>query len=389
MRPSPAEFIVSRATLEDLSARLASARLPPDDATDWDAGASPAYMRELLAYWRDRFNWREQEAALNSLRHFRTEIDGTMLHYIHERGPGSQPLPLILTHGYPDSFVRFLKLIPLLTDPASHGADERDAFDVVVPSLPGYGYSNATANAGAIFHVGDLWHELMTKVLGYKRFGAHGGDWGSIVTEQLGRGHSGSVVGMHLTDVPFSHSLQRPKRVSAAEARYLDAIVQFQKREAAYATIQGSRPYSLAAGLNDSPAGLAAWVVDKFQRWSDCDGHLENCFTKDELLTNVTIYWATQTIGSSFLPYYGMQHASARRWIMKAARARLGASQTPAGFALFPKDFVSAPLRWAQRFFNVERWAEMPRGGHFAAMEVPHLLAEEIRAFFRPLRPSH
>jgi pimeloyl-ACP methyl ester carboxylesterase len=389
MPANPAEFVVSHETLEDLAVRLASTRLPPDNASGWDAGVSPTYMHELLDYWRDEFDWRKQEAALNSLHHCRVEISGNVLHYIHERGRGPNALPLVLTHGYPDSFVRFLKLIPMLTDPAAHGGDESDAFDVVVPSLPGYGYSKGSMKDDEIFHVGDLWNELMTKVLGYKRYGAHGGDWGSIITEQLGRSHSGSVVGIHLTDVPFSHTFQRPRRIHAAEARYLRSIEEFQQQEGAYALIQGTRPMTLADSLNDSPAGLAAWLVDKFQRWSDCDGDVENRFTKDELLTNATIYWATQSIGTSFLPYFGIMHAGAPRWIIEMAKAKLGSSQTPAAFALFPKDLSHPPLRWAKRFFNVVRWSEMPRGGHFAAMEEPELLAADLRAFFRPLRRTH
>ncbi len=383
------EVHVPQATLDDLRERLIRTRLPPkDDAADWDAGMSPAYLNELVSYWRSQYDWRAHEAHINRFSHFRAKVEGTTLHFLHERGRGDDPLPIVLTHGYPDSFLRFLKLIPRLTDPAAHGGDPRDAFDVVVPSLPGYAFSDGSDKAGATFDVGDLWHRLMTDALGYQRFGAHGGDWGSTVTEHLARSHSESVVGIHLTDVPFWHAFQKPTDPSPAEEKFLARIEQFQTHEGAYAMIQGTRPQTLADGLNDSPAGLAAWIVEKFQRWSDCEGEVEKRFTKDELLTQVMIYWATETIGSSFLPYYDLVHAGATRWIFEKAKEWLGSSKVPAGFALFPKDLGHPPREWAQRFFNVQRWTEMSRGGHFAAMEEPEMLAEDIRAFFRPLRRS-
>jgi microsomal epoxide hydrolase len=295
-------------------------------------------------------------------------------------------LPIVLTHGFPDSFLRFLRLIPLLTDPEAHGGDPRDAFDVVVPSLPGYAFSDRPDKAGNLFNIGNLWHQLMTRELGYEQFGAHGGDWGSTVTEHLARSHAASVVGVHLTDVPFWHAFQKPGDSSPAEQEFLGTNERHQMQEGAYAMIQGTRPETLAHSLNDSPAGLAAWIVEKFERWSDCDGRIETRFAKDELLTNIMIYWATGTIGSSFLPYSDVTHASVATWMIEKAKAWVGSTQVPAGFALFPKDLPHPPREWAQRFFNVQRWTEMARGGHFAAMEEPELLAEDIREFFRPLR---
>jgi microsomal epoxide hydrolase len=227
----------------------------------------------------------------------------------------------------------------------------------------------------------------MTKELGYPLFGAHGGDWGSTVTEHLARSHSASVLGIHLTDVPFWHAFRQPDDASPAEREFLKRNQDFQMGEGAYAMIQGTRPQTLADGLNDSPAGLAAWLVEKFQRWSDCDGDVERRFSKDELLTNVMIYWVTESIGSSFLPYYDLVNAGAPRWILEKAKEWLASTAVPAGFALFPKDIGHPPRSWAERFFNVQRWAELPRGGHFAAFEEPELLAREIREFFRPLRP--
>lgn len=382
----PFRIEVSNELLDDLAARLRSARLPADDANDWSAGTNPTYLRELLEYWRDGFNWRAQEALLNRFSHFQGEVDGTRLHFIHEKGRGPRPLPLILTHGFPDSFWRFHKLIPLLTDPAAHGADPADAFDVVVPSLPGYAFSQARASKGGLFGFGDLWHTLMTKELGYSRFGAHGGDWGSTVTEHLSRSHASSVLAIHLTDVPFWHIFQKPHDLSAAERHFLDALERWQKERGAYAMIQSSRPRTAAVGLNDSPIGLAAWLVEKFQEWSDCGNDLEASYSKDELLTNIMIYWCTGTIESSFQPYHDIASAGALRWMQEAAKAWIGSGDTPAAFALFPADISSAPREWAQRFFNVQRWTTMPRGGHFAALEAPEDLARDLREFFRAFR---
>jgi microsomal epoxide hydrolase len=388
MAVQPFELKITQATLDDLQKRLARTRLPPhEQATTWDAGMSPAYLAELLEYWKSGYDFREQEAQINRFAHFRADVLGTTLHFIHQRGAGPAPLPLVLTHGYPDSFLRFQKLIPRLTDPAAYGADPRDSFDVVVPSLPGYGFSDKPRKAGGTFEIGTLWHELMTKQLGYPLFGAHGGDWGSTVSEHLARSHSASVLGIHLTDVPFWHAFRQPDDASLAEQEFLQRNQDFQMGEGAYAMIQGTRPQTLADSLNDSPAGLAAWLVEKFQRWSDCDGDVERRFSKDELLTNVMIYWVSESIGSSFLPYYDLVNAGAPRWILEKAKEWLASPAVPAGFALFPKDIGHPPRRWAERFFNVQRWVELPRGGHFAAFEEPELLARELREFFRPLRP--
>jgi pimeloyl-ACP methyl ester carboxylesterase len=345
-------------------------------------------LRRLLKHWQTGFDWRAQEAAINRFSHFSAPVGGLDIHFIHERGRGTAPLPLILTHGYPDSFLRFAKLIPLLTDPGAHGADPADAFDVVVPSLPGFGFSQQPASDGTTFQVGDLWHELMTEQLGYTRFAAHGGDWGSTITEHLARSHAKSLVGIHLTDVPFWHTFQKPDDLSPAEEKQLAATSDFMLKQGAYAMIQGTRPLTLAQGLMDSPAGLAAWLVEKFQSLSDCNGDVETRFSLDELLSNVMVYWCTGSIGSAFLPYYDFTQAGAMRWILETAKGWVGHSHVPTAIALFPKDSTHAPREWAQRFFNVTRYTELPRGGHFAAFEEPELLAEDLRAFFRPLRGS-
>lgn len=259
----------------------------------------------------------------------------------------------------------------------------------VVPDLPGYGFSDRPTKHGTIFHVNDLWARLMTDKLGYGRFGAHGGDWGSTVTEQLARSHPSAVVAIHLTDVPFGHIFQKPDDPSPAEKKFFDHNDKWLPKEGAYAMLQPSKPQSLAHGLNDSPAGLAAWIVEKFRAWSDCDGEIESRFTKDELLTQAMIYWATESISTSFLPYYDYANAGALTWIQECAKNWIGSSKVPAAFALFPKDISQPPRKWAERFFNVQRWTEMPRGGHFAAMEEPALLAADICAWFRTFRDGY
>lgn len=381
------EIHVDESVLADLATRLAATRLAPEQGPPgWDAGASPVYLRELLDYWRHGYDWRAQEARLNGFVQYLADVNGAQIHFLHERGTGPRPLPLILTHGFPDSFTRFLKIIPLLTDPAKHGGDRGDSFDVVVPSLPWCGFSQEHRHAGGLFSVNQTWHELMTKVMGYERYGAHGGDWGSTITEHLARSHAKSLIGIHLTDVPFWHALAKHEDLAPVEREYLASVQQFQQRQGAYALIQGRKPQTLADALNDSPLGLAAWLTEKFQRWSDCNGDFEKHFSKDEMLTNTMIYWATGTIGGAFMPYCDVLHAGAPRWIAEAVKQKLGSDQVPAGFALFPKDLSHPPREWAQRFFNVRRWTEFPHGGHFAAMEQPEALAQDIRDFFRPLR---
>jgi microsomal epoxide hydrolase len=381
------EIHVGDDVLDDLANRLARTRWIDEIADGgWDHGASVDYFRTLVAYWHDGFDWRAAERAMNGFAQFTATVGKRTLHFIHERGRGTSVLPIVLTHGFPDSVFRFRKLIPMLTDPERFDGDPADAFDVVAPSLPGYAFSDPPDDDGKFFHTGDLWRELMVDVLGYERFAAHGGDWGSTVTELLSRDHSDAVVGIHLTDVPFFHAFRPPSDPSHAEKKYLDAIAKFGQSEGAYAMIQGASPQALALGLNDSPVGLAAWIIEKFRRWSDCDGDVEMRFTKDELLANVMLYWVTGTINTSFAPYYDFAQAGAMTWIEQGVKQWVGSKSVPAGFAMFPKDLSHPPREWAERFFNVQRWTEMPSGGHFAALEEPERLAHEIREFFRPLR---
>ena len=384
---TPFTINVTQDVLSDVQLRLQNTRWSYQvEGTKWDAGTDLNYVRELVAYWQDGYDWCKQEAALNEFAHFKSVVDEIGIHFIYERGKGPNPFPLILTHGYPDSFYRFAKIIPMLTDPASYGGRAEDAFDVVVPDLPGYGFSDRPPEIGGVFRVNDFWAQLMTEILGYQRFGAHGGDWGSTITEQLARSHADSVVAIHLTDVPFGHIMQKPDDPSPAEKKLFKHNEEWLQKEGAYALIQSSKPQSLAQGSNDSPAGLAAWLVEKFRAWSDCGGDIETRFTKDDLLTHIMIYWATESIGPSFLTYDDFANAGALTWIKEGVKKWAGSSKVPAAFALFPADISRPPREWAERFFNVQRWTEMPRGGHFAATEEPALLAEDIRAWFRPFR---
>jgi pimeloyl-ACP methyl ester carboxylesterase len=383
----PFKVEIPDGVLNDLQHRLSKTRWPCEvEGIGWDAGTDIRYLKDLVAYWQTGYDWRKSETALNQFPHFTTEVDGTVIHFIHERGNGANPFPLILTHGYPDSFFRFAKIIPMLTDPASFGGRAEDSFDVVVPSLPGFGFSGKPKKVGALFQVNDIWAHLMTKNLGYERFGAHGGDWGGTVTEQLARSHPNSVAAIHLTDVPFGHLFQKPDDPSPEEKDFFKHSEQWIQKEGAYALIQSTKPHSLAPAMSDSPSGLAAWIVEKFRGWSDCNGSLESRFTRDELLTNIMIYWVTDSIGSSFMPYYDRANAGALTWMKEGIKDWVGSSKVPAAFALFPKDISHPPREWAERFFSVQRWTEMPAGGHFAALEEPQALAEDMREWFRKFR---
>lgn len=321
---------------------------------------------------------------MNAFAHFRATIDGCGVHFIHERGKGPSSLPLVVTHGWPGSFAEMLKLIPLLTDPAAHGGSGTDAFDVVVPSLPGYGFSDRPAAPGVTTtRIAELWARLMTEVLGYSRFGAHGGDIGAGVSRVLGLDYAERTVGVHVTYptgaaiLPPDLAAERP--FSDAERAFLEAARAWSEEEGAYSQLHRTKPQTLAYALNDSPVGLASWIVEKFRAWSDCGGDLERSFTKDELLTSVTLYWVTQTIGPSMRLYYETRRAPRR--LRPGERI-----EVPCAVALFPKEISRPPREYVERTHNVVRWTEMPRGGHFPALEEPELLAEDIRAFFRPLR---
>lgn len=383
----PFRIDVPQPVLDDMARRLASFRPPPSpEPPGWEDGMNLTVLSELVAYWRDGYDWRAQEAALNRLPQFQAPVGDVTMHFVRAEGRGPAPFPLLLAHGWPDGFNRFAKLIPLLVDPGAHGGDPVDAFTVVAPSLPGYGFSTRARHASGENRFGTLCHKLMTDVLGFTRYGAHGGDIGSMVCEQLAHDHAGAVAGVHMTDVPLGHAQAPPTDVSPAEARYLAVVKRFRAEGGGYMHIQGTKPWTPAAALNDSPAGLLAWTVEKFQAWSDCGDDPRRSYTPDELITNAMLYWVTETIGTSFLAYRDFTKPGLVQAAIDGVKALLSSRGAPAGFALFPKDIATAPREWAERFFDVHRWTEMPAGGHFAAMEQPDLLAADIRAFFRPLR---
>jgi microsomal epoxide hydrolase len=380
MEITPFHVNVSQEILDDLAMRLKSTRWPDEiPNSGWDYGTNRAYIKGLLDYWGSEFNWRVQENAINGFPNFRANIDGLNIHFIHERGKGPNPLPIIITHGWPSSFYEMLKIIPFLTDPASHGGESEDSFDVVVPSLPGYGFSDRPHRPGMTNRtIADLWAEVMSD-LGYDRFGAYGGDIGAGVTAWLGLLHPKQVVGIHVTSVREPYLGEGVPPLSEAEKAYVALQERWNDDENGYGHIQSTRPQTLAYGLNDSPAGLAAWIVEKFRAWSDCDGDVEKRFTKDELLTNITIYWVTQTINSSVRLYY--EHKHNPRPFKKGERIEI-----PCGVALTKEEVDHAPREWAERTYNIQHWTELPSGGHFVASEEPKLLAEDIRSFFRRLR---
>ncbi len=371
------------AGLEDLRVRLRATRWPDTPAeAGWSLGTDLAYLRELVAYWADEFDWPAQEAMLARQPRVRVAVGGLGIHCVHVRAvaPAGPVLPLVLSHGWPDCFWRYTKVIGLLTDPGAHGADPADAFDVVVPDIPGYGYSDRPAGRALdSIAVAGLWAELMG-VLGYERFGAAGGDIGSHVSRYLALDHPDRVLAVHRTDAGLPIFTGDPEELSAEERAWLRSAAAWGATEGAYAAMHRTKPQTAAVGLTDSPAGLAAWIVEKIRAWSDCDGDIERRFTRDEILTNVTIYWLTETIGSSMRMY----HANAA--IAPAQHARR--VEVPSGFSLFAGDVVRPPRAWLERTANVVRVTEPAHGGHFAPFEEPEVYAEELRAFFRPYRPT-
>lgn len=361
----------------------------------WDEGTDAVFLADLVTFWRDEFDWRAQERALNQFAHFRAGLDGAALHFVHERGRGPRPLPLILTHGWPSTFYELLPLVPLLTDPASHGGNAADSFDVVIPSLPGYPFSDPLDGPGSANHIPGRWDQLMRDVLGYQRYGAHGGDIGAMVTNRLAWEYPAHLVGIHVA-LAAEPSLAPPAPpLSQAERAMLAERAAAQETDGAYAHLQRTRPQTLAYALTDSPAGLAAWILDKWQAWSDCGGNLETCFTKDDLLTTVMLFWVTRTICTSFQVY--------RDWALgtgSQSQAWRGHNHMAPGVErpLPPGQLITVPAamnlrearhprEWAERSYSdLRRFTTLPRGGHFAAREQPELLAADIRAFFNPLR---
>jgi pimeloyl-ACP methyl ester carboxylesterase len=382
MRPFTIQ--IDKETLSDLNDRLVRTRWPDEvEGASWDYGTNLEYLRELTEYWRKEFDWKKQERLLNQFPQYLVEIDGLEIHFVHVRGTGPNPFPMVITHGWPGTIFEMYKIIGPLTDPARYGADPADAFDVVIPSLPGFGFSGRPAYRGPTF-ADRLWRKLMVEVLGYHYFGAHGGDIGARVTSALGRFHGDVVTAIHIgsVDLDWPHPLPDDSELSDAERDYLSRVKRWEKNEGAYIEIQATRPQTLAYGLNDSPVGLAAWIVEKFRAWSDCNGDIGSRFTKDELLTNIMIYWLTQTICSSVRRYFEARHNPTPNPLKPGERI-----ETPTGIAMFPgeKDLL-VPREWAERCYNIKRWTDLPRGGHFPALEEPELLVDDLRAFFKEFR---
>ncbi|HXL18628.1 MAG TPA: epoxide hydrolase [Streptosporangiaceae bacterium] len=378
----PFTISVSDEVIADLRARISNTRWPEKSpATPWEQGTDLLYLQDLLAYWADGFAWRTQEDWLNSFHHFRADIDGIGIHFVHERAVSGEGIPLVLTHGWPSCFAEYLPLVPLLTNPAAHGI-AGPGCDVVIPSLPGYGFTERPDRTGVTSrYTADLWHRLMHG-LGYRHYGAQGGDFGAAVTTFMALDNPDPMLGIHLSNLDVAPYLGRESRpLSQSEQAYLAQYERWREDDRGYGAIQSTRPQTVGYGLNDSPAGLAAWLIEKWRAWSDSGGNLDATFSRDFLLTVVTLYWVSQTITSSMRDY------ADNRWL-----AALGPGDritVPTAIAVFANQLVDdgrPPREWAERLYNVRRWSPMRKGGHFAPAEQPELLARDIAAFFGDLR---
>jgi len=380
----PFQINITEQELADLKQRLAMTRFPDQiPETAWDYGTDTAWLRELITYWQNDFDWREQERQLNQFDQFLTRIDGVDIHFIHQRSPHPDATPLLITHGWPGSFVEFRNLIEPLTNPELYGGNAEDAFHVIVPSLPGFGFSGKPDVRG--YSPERIAHTLaaLMERLSYEKYGAQGGDWGAIINRILASRYSERLIGLHsnfvLANPPADAAVAAA--VPAQELARSEARQAYMANEVAYQQIQGTKPQTLGVGLNDSPAGLAGWITEKFHGWSDMDsgvaGRPESRISKDDMLTNISIYWFTQSITSSSRIYFENRNA--------AAAEPIGFITVPTAGAIFPAEIYLTPRAWAEAHYNIVRWTEMPSGGHFAALEEPELLLQDIRAFFRGL----
>ena len=382
VQPEPFTLKVPDAAVTDLRERLARTRFPDQAPGEpWAYGTDVAYLQQLVEYWRTSFDWRAEEARLNAFPQYKAPLSGIDLHFLHVPGNGPAPCPLLLLHGWPGSVFEFLELIPRLTDPARFGGDSADAFTIVAPSLPGYGLSFKPGQPRfGIEEIADCVAELMRDTLGYTRFAVQGGDWGAITAARLGYAHPDKLFGIHLNLMAIRRDQQAVADPTPEERAYLDQRAAWLSEETGYQWIQGTKPQTLAFALTDSPAGLAAWIVEKFRTWSDCGGNVDSAFTRDRLLANISFCWFTGAIGSSFWPYYTVRH---RPWPVPDGQT----IAVPTGYAQFPAEIIQPPRSLAARTYtDIRRWTVMPRGGHFAALEQPEALANEVREFFRPLR---
>lgn len=362
---------VSQQVLDDLQNRLKNTRWPGEaDGSGWNFGTNEAYLKELVNYWLTKYDWRKQEEALNRYPQYMADVKGVKIHFQYIKGKGKDAKPLVLTHGWPDSYLRFQKIIPLLTE-------GEQSFDLVIPSIPGFGFSDKAAMTSEA--VADLWKVLMTENLGYATFYAAGGDVGMGVTKALASKYPDVVAGVHFTDIGYPMGQEDPNTMTEAEKQFAQFVQQWWYSEGAYAMVQATKPQSLAYGLNDSPAGLAAWILS-FTNAGAPPEMIETAFGgKDELLTNIMIYWTTQTVATSMRMYKADAMA---QW---SGAQPLQKSKVPAGVALFPRE-AQFPKEWAERFVNVVSFRKMEEGGHFAALEVPTVFADELRSFFYSIK---
>ena len=379
----PFRFEADGAALRDLHERLRRVIWPDEiEADPWRYGPPVAYMKAFVEHWLERYDWRKQEARINAFPQFTTEIDGQRLHFVHQVGRGPSPMPIMLTHGWPGSIVEMLEIIPMLTDPAAYGGDPADAFTVVAPSIPGYGFSGRPTRRGVgVFGIADLWPKLMAR-LGYDRFGLQGGDWGFWISAATALRHPAHVLGLHLNYVsgrfrPAVDEADVP--LSEDERDYLGRAQAWSEAEGGYIAIQGTKPLTLGYALTDSPVGLAAWHVEKFRGWSDCRSEPDEALGRDDMITDVMLYWLTGTAHSTMRLYAESRehpfHLSAGQRVTP-----------PCGVITFPRELPMPPRTWVERAFDVVHWTKAPRGGHFGAWEQPALLAADVRDFFRPLR---
>ena len=387
MKYEPFTINVPDVAVTDLDERLKRTRLAPDFANeDWSYGTNSSYLQELLDHWSTDYDWREHEASINRFANYKTTIEGIPIHFIYERGKGPNPVPLVLSHGWPWTFWDWHKLIGPLTDPAAYGGDPADSFDVVIPSLPGFGFSTPLTTPGINFwRTADLWVTLMRDVLGYDKFAAGGGDWGALLTAQLGHKYAQHLIGvyMHLMaplDL-FNGALPEEKLYGPGEEGWYQRNQDFFAGESGYSAIQSTKPQTLAFALNDSPAGLCAWILEKRRTWSDCEGDVERRFSKDDLLTTMSIYWFTQSFGTSARYYYECVH---NPW--QPSHDRTPVVEAPTGIGVFLEEVIMFPQQWAKEYYNLQHWRVMESGGHFAPMEEPQKLSEDMQTFFRTLR---
>jgi pimeloyl-ACP methyl ester carboxylesterase len=380
----PFSIEIPEADLNDLHERLRKARWPEQETVDdWSQGVPLAYLRDLCGYWAERYDWRATEARLNAMPQFRTEIDGLGIHFLHVRSQHDSALPLIITHGWPGSIVEFSKVIGPLTDPTAHGGDAQDAFHVVCPSLPGYGFSEKPTRRGwGVEKIASAWTELMAR-LGYQRYGAVGSDWGTSITTIIGQRDQQHVLGIHVVPPLAAPDPATFGDLTEMEQAALDDLERARTSESGYSAEQSTRPQTIGYALVDSPTALCAWIVEKFRAWTDCDGHPENVLSRDEMLDNVMLYWLPGT-GASSARLYWESFLKVSEWF---TRSNTDTVTVPTGCSIFPKEIPRVSRRWAERrYTNIRYWHELEKGGHFAAFERPGEFVEEVRSFFREVR---